>query len=267
MDPFAGDRLPAGWRAVEPTAADRPPRPEDRAGARRLDLTAAVAVLVAVLAGAVLLFGPGVVPAVVPGGAEAASAGAADGPDGTEQAGGASIRPSPAPTDLVVDVSGAVRRPGLYRLPAGSRVGDAIAAAGGFGPRVDAAAVTASINLAARLEDGSKVLVPERGSAVAAGAAPGAGGGGGSSGTGGGGNGGTAGAPSPSTNGGPALVDLNRATQAELEALPGIGPVTARKILDSRASAPFQQPNDLLSRGLVRAGVYDEIKELVVVAP
>ena len=261
MDPFAGDRLPAGWRAVEPTAADPSPRPEDRAGARRLELTAGVAVLVAVLAGALLLLAPDAVPSVVPGGAEAASAGAADGPDGTEQAGGASIRPSPAPTDLVVDVSGAVRRPGLYRLPPGSRVGDAIAAAGGFGPRVDAAAVTASINLAERLEDGSKVLVPERGSAVAASAAPGAGNGTGS------GSGGTAGAPSPSMNGGPARVDLNRATQAELEALPGIGPVTARKILDSRASAPFQQPDDLVSRGLVRTGVYDEIRDLVVVAP
>ncbi len=263
MDPFAGDRLPAGWRAVEPTAADPPSRPEDRAAARRLDLTAAVAVLVAVLAGAVLLFGPGVVPAVVPGGAEAASAGAADGPGGTEQAGGASIRPSPAPTDLVVDVSGAVRRPGLYRLPAGSRVGDAIAAAGGFGPRVDAAAVTASINLAARLEDGSKVLVPERGSAVAASAAPGTGSGSG----GGAGNGETAGAVASSTSGEAARVDLNRATQAELEALPGIGPVTARKILDSRTSAPFKQPDDLVSRGLVRTGVYDEIRDLVIVAP
>jgi competence protein ComEA len=167
----------------------------------------------------------------------------------------------------VVDVTGAVRRPGLYRLPPGSRVGDAIAAAGGFGPRVDAAAVTASINLAERLEDGSKVLVPERGSAVAASAAPGAGNGtGGGSGT-GGGNGGIAGAPTSSTPGGPALVDLNRATQAELEALPGIGPVTARKILDSRTSAPFQQPDDLVSRGLVRAGVYDQIRDLVVVAP
>ena len=263
MDPFAGDRLPAGWRAVEPTAADPSPKPEDRAGAKRLELTAGVAVLVAVLAGALLLLAPDAIPSVVPGGAAAASTGVPDESSGTEQPGGASIRPSPAPTDLVVDVTGAVRRPGLYRLPPGSRVGDAIAAAGGFGPRVDAAAVTASINLAERLEDGSKVLVPERGSAVAASAAPGAG-----SGTGGGsGNGGTAGAPSPSTNGGPARVDLNRATQAELEALPGIGPVTARKILDSRASAPFQQPDDLVSRGLVRTGVYDEIRDLVVVAP
>ena len=261
MDPFAGDRLPAGWRAVEPTAADPSPRPEDRAGARRLELTAGVAVLVAVLAGALLLLAPNAIPSVVPGGAAAASTGVPDESSGTAQPGGPSTRPSPTPADLVVDVSGAVRRPGLYRLPPGSRVGDAIAAAGGFGPRVDAAAVTASINLAERLEDGSKVLVPERGSAVAASAAPGAGNGTGS------GSGGTAGAPSPSMNGGPARVDLNRATQAELEALPGIGPVTARKILDSRASAPFQQPDDLVSRGLVRTGVYDEIRDLVVVAP
>jgi competence protein ComEA len=267
MDPFTDDPLPAGWRVVEPTAGDRPSKPENRAGTRRMDLTAAVAVLVAVLAGAVLLFGPGVVPAVVPGGTEASTS-VDEGPDGTGQPGDPSIRPSPAAIDLVVDVSGAVRRPGLYRLPAGSRVGDAIAAAGGFGPRVDAAAVTASINLAARLEDGSKVLVPERGSAVASSTALGTGGdGGGDSGGATGSSAGPAGAAASSTPGETARVDLNRATQAELEALPGIGPVTARKILDSRASAPFQQPDDLLSRGLVRAGVYDEIRELVVVAP
>jgi competence protein ComEA len=261
MDPFAGDPLPAGWRVVEPMAADRPPKPDERAGTKRTEVTAAVAILVAVLAGALLLLGPGVVPSVVPGGAEAASADVRDGSNGTGRPDGASIRPSPALTELVVDVSGAVRRPGLYRLSPGSRVGDAIAAAGGFGPRVDAAAVAASINLAERLEDGSKVLVPERGSAVAASAGPGTGNGTVGS------TGGSAGTPTPSTLGGPARIDLNSATQAELDTLPGIGPVTARKILDSRASAPFQQPDDLVSRGLVRAGVYDGIRDLVVVRP
>ncbi|MDX6411481.1 MAG: competence protein ComEA [Gaiellaceae bacterium] len=105
---------------------------------------------------------------------------------------------------LVVDVVGAVRRPGLYRLPQGSRVADAVTRAGGPTRRADVALV----NLAAPLADGTQVVVPVR-AAVAG-----------------------EGASSPSAPAGP--VHLNTATLDQLDALPGVGPATAQKILDYR---------------------------------
>ena len=117
---------------------------------------------------------------------------------------------APAPShataaQIYVDVVGAVRRPGLYRLGPGSRVADALARAGGATPR----AQLDLVNLAARVADGEQVVVPRRGSAAAV--VPGSAGG----------------APT-----GP--VHLNSATLEQLDALPGIGPVTAQKILDYR---------------------------------
>jgi competence protein ComEA len=126
------------------------------------------------------------------------------------------VTPLPAPARsakpaaaklLVIDVAGAVRRPGLYRLQTGSRIDDAIAAAGG----VTAKAQLDAINLAAPVADGEQVVVPGSGAAGAPAASPPAAGS----------------APS-------APLDLNTATAEQLEALPGIGPVTAQKILDYR---------------------------------
>ena len=107
---------------------------------------------------------------------------------------------------LVVDVAGAVRRPGLVRLPQGSRVADAIARAGGLARRAE----RSGVNLAAPVADGEQVLVPMRG-AVAAAAGVGAAAGG---------------AAGP--------VSLSAATAEQLDALPGIGPATAQKIIDYR---------------------------------
>jgi len=104
---------------------------------------------------------------------------------------------------LVVDVEGRVRRPGLVRVPDGARVDDAIRAAGGLLPGV----TSASLNLAQKLSDGQQVLV---------GLAPTAGTGGGSGASAGG------------------LLDLNLATVEQLDGLPGIGPVLAQRIVDWR---------------------------------
>ncbi|MGN6276406.1 MAG: helix-hairpin-helix domain-containing protein [Solirubrobacterales bacterium] len=106
--------------------------------------------------------------------------------------------------DLVVDVTGAVRRPGVYRMPAGSRVNDAVTRAGGPKPRAELEAV----NLAARLADGQQVVVPERLPGRAA-AATGA-----------------------ATEDGP--ISLGTATVEQLEEIDGIGPVTAGDIIKFR---------------------------------
>lgn len=130
---------------------------------------------------------------------------------GGEQAAYSDAAPAPAPAvtvgggDLVVDVTGAVGRPGVYRLPGGSRVIDALRRAGG--PAANAQ--LEGINRAARLTDGQQVVVPERGATGESAS--------------------TAGAES-----GP--IGLGTATVADLETIDGIGPVTAEKILEYRDS-------------------------------
>jgi len=231
------DPSSAPWRVV-----DTPPTPTDRPEAKPASPTRATVAIaagaIAVLLGAAVVIGAGGLPgegdAAVGGVSIAASNGTLNG--------------APETGEVVVDVGGAVASPGVYRLPAGSRVGDAVAAAGGFGPRVDAARAAAELNLAAVLEDGAQVIVPSRDDA-----APTVGPAGGAGSTGGGG--GAAGE----------LVDLNAATQAELEALPGIGPVTATKIIDSRATERFTSVDDLRTRKLVGAKTFDSLRDLVTV--
>lgn len=151
---------------------------------------------------------------------------------------------------VVVEVAGAVARPGVFRLPAGSRVADVIDAAGGYGPRVDTTRVGRELNLAARVEDGDRVLVASRDDAVTVTDAPGV-------------SGGSDGSASGGTDGG--LVDLNLATAKILDGLPGIGPVTAAKILAAREEAPFTAVDDLRSRGILGEKTFERLRDLVAV--
>ena len=161
--------------------------------------------------------------------------------------------PSASPTDIVVDVEGAVARPGLLRLPNGSRVGDAIAGAGGFSPRVDAVATAHTLNLAQPLADGDKVHVPELGAPMPSTVAP------------------TSPAVAPAgdvpATGIGGLVDINHADGPALETLPGIGPVTASKILEARTQQPFARVDELRARGVVGEATFEKIRELVAVTP
>lgn len=129
------------------------------------------------------------------------------------------LSPPPTPLPLVVHVTGAVVRPGLFRLSPGSRVQDAITAAGGFAAQAE----ESGLNLAAQVQDGDLIRVLSK---PVAGAAPA----------------GTAPAIQPPARSGGIeastagmLVDINTASAEELEELPGIGPVTAQKIVDYRA--------------------------------
>ena len=159
----------------------------------------AVAGIVAVLLAVRLLGGAG--------GGHAAGvtidpAGASAGPTG---AGGATGGRS---ADVLVQVAGEVARPGVYRVPAGARVNDAVARAGGLTRRAD----EAGVNLVARVQDGQQVVVPRRGAAPAAGAVAAAGG-----------------AGSSAAAAGP--ISLSSATVAQLDALDGIGPTLAQRIV------------------------------------
>jgi competence protein ComEA len=147
----------------------------------------------------------------------------------------ASTAAAPA-TRVVVDVVGAVRRPGLYRLASGSRVADAIARAGGATAKAD----LEQVNLAAPIGDGTQIVVPRRGRVAAAG-----------------------GAASGPAHGGP--VQLSTATVEQLDALPGIGPVTAQKIVDYRTQhGAFHSVEELDAIPGIGPRRIDQLRGLVV---
>jgi competence protein ComEA len=140
--------------------------------------------------------------------------------------------------EVVVSVGGKVARPGLIRLPAGSRVADAVAAAGGARSGTD----VALLNLARKVVDGEQILV---GVTAPPGAAP----------------------TAPAAGGPPAgPVNLNTAALAELDSLPGVGPVLAQRIIDARtARGGFRAVTDLREVDGIGAARYEQLKDLVTV--
>ena len=160
---------------------------------------------------------------------------------GGEPAGGDDATASQA-GEVVVDVAGRVKRPGIVTLPAGSRVFEAVRAAGGLEGTIE----EPTLNMARPLVDGEQILVgiePAVPDPLGPGAADGAG---------------------PAGGGGPAVVDLNTATIEQLDTLPGIGPVTAQSILDWRAeNGRFASVEDLLSVSGIGEKTLAELRDRV----
>ncbi len=143
---------------------------------------------------------------------------------------------------LTVDVEGAVIRPGVYRLPAGSRVDNGITAAGGLSKRADIAAISRLLNRAAKLSDGAKLYIPALGDeAVATGQPSSAG---------------SSGSIAPA-----GVVNINAATQSELESLSGVGPVTAGKIISGR---PYMRLDELVEKKVIGQALFTKIKDQLV---
>lgn len=134
--------------------------------------------------------------------------------------------------DIVVDVSGEVVKPGVYKLSSGARVEEALAAAGGMTGDADTNYIEKYLNRAMRLLDGQKIYIPHVGAGNAQGSMRNA------------------------------QLNINTASQRELEGLAGIGPVTAGKIISNR---PYQDTSELLSKKIVGQKVYEQIKDLISV--
>ena len=149
--------------------------------------------------------------------------------------------PTAAPVELVVGVAGRVRRPGLVRVPDGARVADVLEAAGGTLPGTD----LATVNLARKVVDGEQVAVGVPAAPDSAGGSPAGG----------------AAAPAPGGK-----VDLNRATVEQLDGLPGVGPVTAQRILDWRAAhGRFSRVEQLREVDGIGERRFAQLRELVSV--
>jgi competence protein ComEA len=235
------DLTDLGW--TEPSRREGGWTRGDRTGRGRFDpglpgvrVLALVGVLAALVAGAYLWWSrpepqPAPQPVVRPAARPAAMAtGAA--PAGT---------PSPSQTPLVVDVAGKVRRPGVVTVPAGARVIDAIKEAGGVRPGAE----TGTLNLARRVVDGEQILVGVAATPAVA-VPPGA-------------QAGPPGAPLPGTP-----LDLNAAGVAQLDQLPGVGPVLAQRIVDYRTQhGAFRSVDELRQVSGIGEAKFADVKSLV----
>ena len=149
--------------------------------------------------------------------------------------------------NIIVDVEGAVVKPGIYSLNQGSRVQDALILALGLSEKADRNWVEKNLNLAAKLSDGVKIYIPRLGETN-----PPAGGS----------SLDVVKGVSADIIGSAALININNASAGELDSLPGVGPVTAQKIIDNR---PYAAIDELLSKKSVNSKVFSQIKDKVSV--
>ncbi len=144
-----------------------------------------------------------------------------------------SLPPVAQVKQLTVDVEGAVVRPGVYQLAAGSRIQDALIRAGGLALAADRQVIAKSVNLAQPLTDGVKIYLPQVGEQAAV-------------------------SSLGKSVAGMATTNINTATESDLEALSGVGPVTAGKIIAGR---PYQSVDELLQKKVLTKSVYDKVKD------
>ena len=148
---------------------------------------------------------------------------------------------SPSAVTIIVDVAGWVRQPGVYEFTSGQRVIDAVNRAGGPKKGADLTA----LNLAAVLTDGTQIVVPQTGSAVP---------------------GGLGSTSAGETTAGAALININTASETELETLSGVGPVTAAAIIDYRTqNGPFATVDDLIDVSGIGPATLEQIRPFVTV--
>lgn len=141
---------------------------------------------------------------------------------------------------LTVDIEGSVVSPGVYQLPLDSRIQDALVAAGGLSGSADRDYIAKAINLATKLSDGSKIYIPKIGETDK-----------------------SIGIGTTEVMGRLLTqINVNSASEQDLDSLPGIGPVTAQKIMNGR---PYSSINDLLDKKIVGSKVFDQIKEKITV--
>lgn len=143
-------------------------------------------------------------------------------------------QPTPEVLEIVVDVEGAVMTPGVYKLSTDKRMVDALAAAGGLSSDADRNWVEKNINLAGKLTDGLKIYIPRNGEEVL----------------------------SENSGGGTAVsvININLASVSDLETLPGVGEVTAKKIVDGR---PYATIEELLEKKIVGSSTFEKIKDKI----
>lgn len=160
--------------------------------------------------------------------------------------------PPPTPPPVVIQLDGAVAQPGIYTLPAGSRVRDALQAAGGFVLAAD----PGDLNQAAILKDGERITVSEKSPATATPfphntlRQPGL----------------PSATRTPASNRQAKKINLNTASLEELESLPGIGPFYAQKIIDYRqAHGPFKNIEQVLEVDGIGPKTFEQIKELITI--
>lgn len=143
---------------------------------------------------------------------------------------------SASESSITIDIEGEVINPGVYSLPADARVQDALAAAGGLSENANREYIAKTVNLAAKLQDGAKLYFPSQSESAST-------------------------IQSSNTSSqvmGSATININQASHSELDALPGIGPVTSQKIIDNR---PYTSVDELLTKKILGQKVFTQVKE------